>query len=105
MTMKMEWIAAHDIGAFKKMYKLGPELGRAGFGTVYTGFRLKDGAAVAVKFVARANVTEWGMVRPVFLSLTLHCISPKPFLFYWRPLETGHGLRVKTALTFYYLGA
>ncbi len=55
-------IAAYDISHFKRLYKLGPELGRGGFGCVYTGFRLKDGVAVAIKFVARHNVTDWGTV-------------------------------------------
>lgn len=70
---------SNDIGAFKKMYKLGPELGRGGFGTVYTGFRLKDGAAVAVKFVARSNVTDWGVLEgkqvPLEICLLSHCRS------------------------------
>ncbi len=55
-------VSAYDISCFKKLYKLGPELGRGGFGTVYTGFRLRDGLAVAIKFVAKSNVTDWGMV-------------------------------------------
>lgn len=45
------------------MYKLGPELGRGGFGTVYSGFRVKDGVTVAIKFVSRENVAAWGTVR------------------------------------------
>lgn len=45
------------------MYKFGPELGRGGFGTVYSGFRVKDGLPVAVKFIARENIAAWGLVR------------------------------------------
>lgn len=51
------------------MYKLGPELGRGGFGTVYSGFRIKDGLPVAVKFVGRHNVTEWSTVSASGLCL------------------------------------
>jgi serine/threonine protein kinase len=68
---------AYDISTFKKMYKLGPELGRGGFGTVYTGFRVKDGLAVAVKFVAKSNVTDWGVLNgkhvPLEICLLHHC--------------------------------
>lgn len=60
--------SAYDIANFKKMYKLGPELGRGGFGTVYSGFRIKDGLPVAVKFVGRHNVTEWSTVSASGLS-------------------------------------
>lgn len=49
----------HDFAAFMAKYKIGAELGRGGFGTVYSGFRSTDGLPVAVKFIARRNVTEW----------------------------------------------
>lgn len=54
-------ISASD-AQFRRTYKLGPELGRGGFGTVYSGFRLRDALAVAIKFVARENVSEWSIV-------------------------------------------
>uniref|UniRef100_A0A1I7ZM40 Serine/threonine-protein kinase 1 n=1 Tax=Steinernema glaseri TaxID=37863 RepID=A0A1I7ZM40_9BILA len=63
---------AHDFSHFKKNYKLGPEVGRGGFGTVYSGFR-GDGTPVAVKFVGRNNVTEmWDLdERQVPLEIVL----------------------------------
>lgn len=67
----------YDVSFFKKNYKLGPELGRGGFGTVYTGFRVRDGMQVAIKFVAKHNVTEWGVLDgknvPLEICLLWHC--------------------------------
>ncbi|KAK0399583.1 hypothetical protein QR680_003121 [Steinernema hermaphroditum] len=63
---------AHDFSHFKKNYKLGPEVGRGGFGTVYSAFR-GDGTPVAVKFVGRNNVTDmWDLdERQVPLEIVL----------------------------------
>lgn len=46
---------------FKRHYRLGNECGRGGFGTVYSAFA-GDGTCVAVKYIARRNVTEWAKV-------------------------------------------
>lgn len=71
---------SHDYTVFKKKYKLGPELGRGGFGTVYSGFRVADGLPVAVKFIARGNVTDWkknadGTALPMEIALLAECIG------------------------------
>lgn len=71
---------SHDYSVFKKKYKLGPELGRGGFGTVYSGFRVSDGLPIAIKFIARCNVTDWkkgsdGSAIPMEIALLTGCIG------------------------------
>jgi len=47
---------------FEELYKVGPVLGKGGFGIVYAGLRTRDGTKVAIKHVAKAKIKEWGQV-------------------------------------------
>ncbi len=53
----------YELDPFERSYRVGPVLGKGGFGTVYQGRRLRDGARVALKQIAKSKVTEWGQVR------------------------------------------
>ncbi|VDN26752.1 unnamed protein product [Gongylonema pulchrum] len=57
-------------------------MGRGGFGTVYSGFRITDGLPVAVKFVAMNNIKKWTEasvfgreVLPLEIVLLMECMS------------------------------
>ncbi|KAI1230924.1 Serine/threonine-protein kinase pim-1, partial [Lamprotornis superbus] len=44
----------------EQLYRVGPLLGSGGFGSVFSGTRLADGAPVAIKRVARDRISQWG---------------------------------------------
>uniref|UniRef100_A0A914ZYD1 Serine/threonine-protein kinase 1 n=1 Tax=Parascaris univalens TaxID=6257 RepID=A0A914ZYD1_PARUN len=49
----------HDQTSYKDKYELSDKLGCGGFGTVYSGMRIKDKLPVAVKYIRRRKVTTW----------------------------------------------
>ena len=63
---------------FKVQHK---KLGSGGFGEVYQGYRLPDGAQVAVKYVKKAKVAEWTILEgrkvPMEIALMLRVGSNK----------------------------
>lgn len=40
-------------------YKVHHVIGTGGFGTVYSGMRIKDGCPVAIKHITRHGVSQW----------------------------------------------
>ncbi|KAK6739407.1 hypothetical protein RB195_008096 [Necator americanus] len=73
----VEHRAAHDYANFERQYKLGAELGRGGFGTVYCGLRISDSLPVACKYIMRRYVVEWaytdGRLVPLEIVLLMRC--------------------------------
>jgi len=51
-----------DIGEFSRTYRVDHVLGKGGFGTVYSGVRLRDGLPVAVKHIHKSSVNSWSHV-------------------------------------------
>jgi serine/threonine protein kinase len=64
-------LIAHDPQLFKATYKLGPEIGRGGFGVVFSGFRIADQETVAVKYVAKRHITDWTEVNLLIMMFAL----------------------------------
>ena len=49
--------------SFLDKYDVRDQLGKGGFGTVYSGMRRKDGVGVALKHVAKSKVLTWDVIN------------------------------------------
>jgi len=57
--------------SFEQSYRVGEVLGKGGFGTVYSGIRIRDGRGVAIKQVAKSKVIEWTFYNQRMVPLEL----------------------------------
>ena len=65
----------HQRQSFERAYKMGPLLGKGGFGTVFAGERTKDSLPVAVKVIKKAKITQWCKVIKVKIGTYLFSFS------------------------------
>ncbi|XP_048191625.1 serine/threonine-protein kinase pim-2 [Perognathus longimembris pacificus] len=73
-----------DRAAFEAEYRLGPLLGKGGFGTVFAGHRVADRLQVAIKVISRNRVLGWST-----LSDSVTC--PLEVALLWKVGEgSGH---------------
>ncbi|RWS11776.1 serine/threonine-protein kinase pim-3-like protein [Dinothrombium tinctorium] len=56
---------------FHKAYRVGPMLGKGGFGTVYAGTRVRDSLPVAIKLVHKEKIIGWDSALRMPLEITL----------------------------------
>ncbi|XP_023331147.1 serine/threonine-protein kinase prk-2 [Eurytemora carolleeae] len=64
-----------------RKYRLEKQIGRGGFGTVYSALRIEDGNKVAVKQICKNRVQSWGQIEgqsyPKEVCILLHLSKVK----------------------------
>ncbi|GFQ80268.1 hypothetical protein TNCT_614191 [Trichonephila clavata] len=69
-------ISVKEKDPIEKSYRHGPLLGKGGFGTVYAGTRIRDNTPVAIKYVDKKKVTDWGQLNGCQVPLEI-CLLKK----------------------------
>lgn len=68
-----QMITLIDIDEFDRAYRVDHMLGKGGFGTVYSGVRLRDGLPVAIKHINKNSVNAWSHVSEASTSNAPPC--------------------------------
>uniref|UniRef100_A0AC34Q1K1 Protein kinase domain-containing protein n=1 Tax=Panagrolaimus sp. JU765 TaxID=591449 RepID=A0AC34Q1K1_9BILA len=94
MNLKL-LINGRGFSKFKKCYKLRGEIGQGGFGIVYSAVRVSDEMPVAVKFIERRHVRDWGKLNdervPMEICMLARCakVSGVIKLIDWYSMPEG----------------
>ncbi|CAJ0943214.1 unnamed protein product, partial [Mesorhabditis belari] len=64
----------HVYSRFKKAYSMSKKIGQGGFGIVYQGKRLTDQQPVAIKFINRKNIREWGKIGNELVPMEIYML-------------------------------
>nr|KAF6492771.1 Pim-2 proto-oncogene, serine/threonine kinase [Molossus molossus] len=72
-----------DREAFEAEYRLGPLLGKGGFGTVFAGHRITDRLQVAIKVIPRNRVLGWSTLSDS-VTCPLEFETPEGFMLVLR---------------------
>jgi hypothetical protein len=83
---------------FYQHYALGNEIGKGGFGTIFSGIRRSDGKPVAIKVIKKSKITQWyecGAVTETAVDSTTE-VSDGPIVTRRIPLEIALMIKVSS---------